>query len=240
MTIREFWHDIRERFTDDGPERRDWRDVRRYDRDDQFRQDPNRDMRSRSAQWERPHDRDRAREAETRRILGSGTGFTSASYDPGVWRGGTWSADERSSDWQRRQIDDYAEPHAGYTDLGWPDRYASNLYGVSYRGRGPQNWRRDDNRIREDVCELMTEDDDLDPSDIEVQVQNGEVTLTGTVERRENKRRAEDLSERVSGVRDVHNHLQVRRARDTFLGPRDALAGSTVGSNPPSPGAWRQ
>ena len=44
------------------------------------------------------------------------------------------------------------------------------------------------------------EDDALDASDIEVQVKNGEVTLTGTVPDRWAKRRAEECAEKVMGV----------------------------------------
>ena len=37
----------------------------------------------------------------------------------------------------------------------------------------------------------------------------GEVTLAGTVRDRDRKRRAEDLAERVSGVKDVINALRI-------------------------------
>ena len=51
----------------------------------------------------------------------------------------------------------------------------------------------------------------IDAFEIEVRVENGEVTLTGTVEYRHAKRLAEDLAERSSGVTDVHNQLRVRQ-----------------------------
>ena len=51
----------------------------------------------------------------------------------------------------------------------------------------------------------------IDAFEIEVRVENGEVTLTGTVEDRHAKRLAEDLAERFSGVTDVHNQLRVRQ-----------------------------
>lgn len=41
-------------------------------------------------------------------------------------------------------------------------------------------------------------------------VNNGEVTLSGTVRTREEKRRSEDLTDTVTGVREVHNNLRVR------------------------------
>ena len=80
-----------------------------------------------------------------------------------------------------------------------------------YTGRGPKDYRRSDERIREEVSDRLTDDYRVDASDITVQVKDGEVTLTGTVATREQKRRAEDLVDTTSGVRDVTNSLRVRR-----------------------------
>jgi BON domain len=80
-----------------------------------------------------------------------------------------------------------------------------------YSGIGPRNYRRSDERIREDVCERLTEHGQIDASDIEVTVSDGEVTLGGSVADRGQKRLAEDMADDVAGVRDVHNRLQVRR-----------------------------
>ncbi|HJU42521.1 MAG TPA: BON domain-containing protein, partial [Vicinamibacterales bacterium] len=66
-------------------------------------------------------------------------------------------------------------------------------------------------RVREEICDYMTDDSLLDASDIVVQVSSGVVTLSGTVSSREQKRRAEDVAERVSGVKDVTNQLRVSR-----------------------------
>ena len=57
----------------------------------------------------------------------------------------------------------------------------------------------------------------IDASDVDVRVSEGEVTLIGTVESRRDKRLLEDMIDDVSGVRDVHNQVRVRRepgARD--------------------------
>lgn len=83
--------------------------------------------------------------------------------------------------------------------------------GIGHRGRGPKNYRRSDEAIREDVCERLTMDHDVDASDIEVQVSDGVVTLEGTVARRHEKRLAEDVADLVRGVRDVENRLRVQR-----------------------------
>jgi BON domain-containing protein len=50
---------------------------------------------------------------------------------------------------------------------------------------------------------------DLDATDIDVAVEDGEVTLSGTVDDRDARWLAEDLAEAISGVRAVHNRLRV-------------------------------
>jgi osmotically-inducible protein OsmY len=81
----------------------------------------------------------------------------------------------------------------------------------SYRGRGPKNYQRSDDRIREDVCERLAMDHDVDASDIEVSVAEGVVTLNGSVNERYAKRLSEDICESVRGVKDVQNNLRISR-----------------------------
>ncbi len=80
-----------------------------------------------------------------------------------------------------------------------------------HTGRGPRGYQRSDQRIFEEVCDRLTQDGQLDASEIEVLVANREVTLQGTVNSRQDKRRAEDVVESVSGVEEVHNQLRVRK-----------------------------
>ena len=82
---------------------------------------------------------------------------------------------------------------------------------ASHRGKGPKNFEMNDDRVRERVCEALHEDHDIDASDIEVSISNGEITLMGTVDDRQTKRMAEDCVLQCAGVRDVHNQLRVRR-----------------------------
>jgi len=82
-----------------------------------------------------------------------------------------------------------------------------------FSGRGPKGYQRGDDRIREDVCERLTHHPEIDASEIEVQVKEGEVTLTGSVDDRQAKRMAEDVAESVSGVKDVRNQVQVRQTQ---------------------------
>lgn len=78
-----------------------------------------------------------------------------------------------------------------------------------HRGRGPRGYRRSDERIREDVCDRLTEHPWVDASDVEVSVSGSEVTLAGTVTSRDQRRRAEDITEQVAGVTHVQNNLRV-------------------------------
>jgi|KBSSwiStaDraftv2_1062776.scaffolds.fasta_scaffold08979_3 osmotically-inducible protein OsmY len=81
-----------------------------------------------------------------------------------------------------------------------------------HTGRGPKNYQRSEERIKEDVSECLENDGYLDASEIEVKVQNGIVTLSGSVDSREDKRRAEQLAEDCPGVKDVTNQLRVTQS----------------------------
>jgi BON domain-containing protein len=80
----------------------------------------------------------------------------------------------------------------------------------SKRPRGPKGYKRSDERIHEDVCERIARSG-VDLDDVEVKVENGEVTLTGTVRDRVEKWRLEGLADDVFGVEEVHNYLRILR-----------------------------
>ncbi len=101
-----------------------------------------------------------------------------------------------------------------------------------HRGRGPKGYARSDERIREDVNDRLTDDPYVDASDIEVSVSNREVTLSGTVDSREAKRRAEDIAESIPGVTHVQNNLRVGQSTGT-AGPVEAGASTTGVTTPP-------
>jgi hypothetical protein len=77
-----------------------------------------------------------------------------------------------------------------------------------YTGRGPRGYQRSDERIREEVCERLTEHGLIDARHIRVLVKDGEVTLQGTVQDRRTKLRAENTAASVAAVSDVHNLLR--------------------------------
>ena|SRR5690606_663999 len=80
--------------------------------------------------------------------------------------------------------------------------------GLHY-GKGPRSYKRTDERINELVCERLTDDPYVDASNIEIVVHDAEVIITGTVESREEKRRAEDIVEGISGIKNVENRLRL-------------------------------
>jgi osmotically-inducible protein OsmY len=108
------------------------------------------------------------------------------------------------------------------------ERQGNDWGGQSHRGRGPKGYTRSDERIQEEVCERLSHDHQVDASEIEVSVSGKEVTLSGTVDSREAKRRAEDIAEHVSGVTHVQNNLRVQQSGGS-VGPVGAAASTTTG-----------
>lgn len=144
-------------------------------------------------------------------------------YEPGYYR----QAGYRPSQYPSSEIGFETGP---YNERGWWDRASdevSSWFGDKeaerrramdvrggHRGRGPKNYTRSDQRIQEDINDRLTDYDYIDASEIDVQVQNGEATLSGTVNSRHEKRMAEDVVETVSGVRHVENRLRVADKTD--------------------------
>lgn len=118
-------------------------------------------------------------------------------------------------------------------DFGQADY--SNMYGYDPRtrsgyrayddGRGPPEAWDDEHhhrRVRRDgpsdrvlwavITERLDDERRLDLRDVEVVVRDGEVTLNGTVRRKEDKRRIEDIAD-IDGVRHVQNNLRARQPR---------------------------
>lgn len=114
----------------------------------------------------------------------------------------------------RREYDDGERgwlDRAGDEIASWfGDEEAARRREQDHSGRGPSGYIRSDQRILEDVSDELTRDWRVDATNITVTVQDGEVTLDGTVPSRSQKRRAEDISDDVSGVKNVQNNLRVQ------------------------------
>lgn len=79
-----------------------------------------------------------------------------------------------------------------------------------YTGMGPRGYRRSDERIQDQICEIFTRHGKIDARGVEINVQDGNVTLTGEVNRKLEKYLAEEIASSVSGVNEVENHLKVK------------------------------
>jgi hypothetical protein len=157
--------------------------------------------------------------AETRRPWGR-PAYTAVPEPGAAWSGP--SADLPRPD-VRRRSPTFDPDRAGYRS---PLESAGELHGWSpterHGGRAepsvaeapravsrpPARYTRPDERIRDDVYDRLMGETGIDASDVDVIVKNGEVTLSGTVRDRVDKRRIEELAEGVLGVRDVHNQLR--------------------------------
>ena len=104
---------------------------------------------------------------------------------------------ERARTWQHRASE--------------PTR-APRLPTADFRGRGPRNYVRPAGRIFEDICERLTENPFVDPSDIEVAVVDSEVILTGTVDSEDALRQVLQIADNIIGVTRVDVRLAIRSA----------------------------
>jgi hypothetical protein len=104
---------------------------------------------------------------------------------------------------------DHTGPNGPWLE-GGPARYMTPPQPRPFRNP-PKNYIRSDQRIFEEVCEMLAGHGDLDASDIEVIVDDRDVILRGTVRSRWAKWYAEDLAAAVGGVRDVMNELRIAR-----------------------------
>lgn len=168
--------------------------------------DRDRDGRRGFAEWndnDRPFDRPRQRDDYWTRERSFGDPARYANADPYV--GSRWSAEPTRREWRD----------------------------TSYIGRGPRGYTRADERIREDVCDRLTEDARIDASDVDVQVKAGEVTLTGSVRTRDEKRFTEDVAERITGVHEVNNNLKVRPPDEVIGTARSGASVLGLSETPP-------
>ena len=158
-------------------------------------------------------------------------GFGDDYYDNGMSAYDAGEARRRSSPPTRSRSD--REERGGQTERGFLERAGDEVaswFGdvdaarrreQDHRGKGPANYKRTDERILEDVCDCLTEDRRVDARNVQVTVNEGEVTLDGTVDSREAKRRAEDLVDDISGVGHVQNNLRVKDAAADATFARD-------------------
>jgi osmotically-inducible protein OsmY len=147
-----------------------------------------------------------------------GRGYGRQDYEHQGYGGQTYGRDQEQDRGRAGQSEFTGrnEPLQRVTE-GEADHHGmwSNLGRGEHRGRGPKNYTRSDDRIREDVNDRLSDDAWLDATEVDVTVKSCEVTLNGTVNSRDDRRRAEDLAEQVSGVKHVQNNLRVEQNPQT-------------------------
>jgi osmotically-inducible protein OsmY len=132
------------------------------------------------------------------------------AFGAGSYGEGTYGAAPRREYGYGEQSERGFFERAGDEVASWfGDAEAARRREQDHRGHGPAGYIRSDERIREDASDKLTEDWRVDARAIEVSVASGEVTLDGSVPSREQKRRAEDLVDSLSGVKHVQNNLRV-------------------------------
>jgi len=144
-------------------------------------------------------------------------GFSDDYYDNGLGSYERDTSSRRTPSRERNSNERGFLERAGDEVASWfGDVEAARRREQDHRGKGPANYKRTDERILEDVCDCLTEDRRVDARNVQVTVNGGEVTLDGTVDSREAKRRAEDLVDDVSGVGHVQNNLRVADAVGSY------------------------
>lgn len=118
------------------------------------------------------------------------------------------SGDMRQNDFGTRNYRD-----DNFRNTRWGSDNSERRERGPHFGKGPKGWKRSDDRIREEACEMLYRDSEIDASDIDIKVKDGTLTMSGTVDGRDMKRAAERCVENLSGVEDVHNELRIKRER---------------------------
>ncbi|WP_116811886.1 BON domain-containing protein [Steroidobacter cummioxidans] len=218
MALRDFFrgphrrdHDERTRYPLDPLSRESWNEEAEARYGEQVYRDFDDERRSFNDRWQDSYSSPRRRSRDTKFQYGGSSSNPFYGERPLTRAGGTYDTDYFGSkfglpttQWRRDDNDSQQ-----FDDLVYGGRNAPSPMRGEFSGRGPRGYRRSDDRIREDVCQCLTDDDHIDASNIEVAVKDREVTLSGTVTSRMQKRHAEDLIEGLPGVHDVINSIRV-------------------------------
>ena len=127
----------------------------------------------------------------------SNVGYGSSLINEGSWR---------PSNLRGGNTSHFSGKDAGSVDY---NRY----YGAheNFKGLGPKNFKHSDENIKEDVCHILYKNHDIDASEIEVNVKDGIVFLSGTVNVRSAKMKAEMILDDVFGLEDIQNNIKLKK-----------------------------
>ena len=129
----------------------------------------------------------------------------------------------------------YAQPHQ---EFGGQTGQFAGRYDLQQRmdvpqsRKGPKNYVRSDERIRELICERLIQDLSIDASDVSIEVEDGRVSVTGSVPQRHMKHAIEDVVVSCWGVKNVDNEMRVQEqqgASIAIVGQQATAAGRAGG-----------
>jgi BON domain-containing protein len=122
------------------------------------------------------------------------------------------SGDTADTQWARSSgaREEGTSPEAGevraYGNMGTMSGFGDNEKPATSAGT-----QRPDNRIREEVIWLLSNEALIDADSLQVRVEGGVVTLQGYVTHPQARQMAEDRASMIAGVTGTQNQLQVRR-----------------------------
>lgn len=125
-----------------------------------------------------------------------------------------WAYDNHTGRAYRRYGDEGPAPGApppAEPPRSWMDRAGGFLGAGRHRqehDRAPRRSGSSDRVLWAVIVERLEDERRLDLRDVEVIVERGEVTLNGSVRRKQDKRRIEDIAD-IDGVGHVQNNLRV-------------------------------
>ena len=134
----------------------------------------------------------------------------------------------------------WSEPYGEGQQYGGRSSQSGWSQGL-HRGKGPKGYQRSDERIKELVCESLSDHPEIDASEITVSIQGGKLTLEGSVDSRQTKNAVEDIAEQY--CQDVQNNLRVTRqgaSQTASSGKGAGSVGKSSAGNEESDGSSKQ
>jgi len=116
--------------------------------------------------------------------------------------------------------------YGGYGQSGHP--FGPGYPGGGYRARrGPKGYKRSDERLKEDISERLMQSPYIDATEVTVEVQNGKVTLEGSVSERRMRHLIEDIVDDCPGVEDIDNRVRVARGESGSTSSQASESGTS-------------
>jgi osmotically-inducible protein OsmY len=161
---------------------------------------------------------------------GYGQGSGQGAYGQGGYGQGGFAQGGQGYDQEGfGQSRGYGQGSYGAAGQGGYETYGQGAYAGSQRARrGPKGYKRSDERLKEDISERLMNNAYIDAAEVTVDVQNGKVTLEGTVPERRMKHQIEDLVDNCPGVQDIENRVRVARGESGSSGGETSQSGSAT------------